>query len=492
MARTRSLMTSRLQVSAAGYPVAQQRDRPAGQDPRAALVLGAEIAATLALAMMIALLGAKLALLAIVVVSLMTMIALHPPIAAYALIGITPLVAGINRGAAVPALRPSEVLVVIAGVALCGRAIVRLPATSWPRVRVSRLDVAILLLAVTSSIIPLAWLSVRVQPIERDDVLYSLMVWKYYAVFLIFRSALRSPRQVRICLWIAMAAAALVAVFAIVESLQLFGIKAFLAKHYAPYGNVTAVSINRGGSTLGLPIAVADLLTLNLAIAIGLLNTSRRRPLLLGLVSLFVIGVFAAGEFSGVLALVVGTVAIAVATRRIRYLAVLPAAAAAAAIALRPVIDRRLQGFQSTSGLPKSWEGRLQNLQNYFFPQLFSHEHWLLGVRPAARVASSKLATGYIWIESGYTWLLWAGGVPLLLSFFYFLCTGGREALVVLRTRTDALGAAALAVVVGLSVDGVLMILDPHLTYRGAADLLFALLGITAAAHAMPTAARRS
>jgi hypothetical protein len=86
--------------------------------------------------------------------------------------------------------------------------------------------------------------------------------------------------------------------------------------------------------------------------------------------------------------------------------------------------------------------------------------------------------------------LLWAGGVPLLASFFYFLWAGGREALLVARTRVDALGAAALAVLVGLSVDGVLMILDPHLTYRGAADLLFALLGMTAAARAMRLAGR--
>jgi hypothetical protein len=313
------------------------------------------------------------------------------------------------------------------------------------------------------------------------------MIWKYYVIFLIFRSVVRSESQARICLWLSMGAAALVAVIAVVQSLQLFGVNAFLETWYAPYGDTSLVTNNRGGSTLSLPIAVADLMAFNLAIAIGLLKSSQRRWVLIGLISLFAVGVFASGQFSGVIGLVVAVGAIAVVTGRVRYLAVLPVSLAVALVALKPVVDKRLEGFQSPSGLPLSWQGRINNLENYFIPQLFSHGHWILGVRPAARVATSKIASGFIWIESGYMWLLWAGGIPLLLSFLYFLWAGGREAVTVFRARSDALAAAALAVVVSLSLVGVLMTIDPHLTYRGSADLMFALLGIVAAARMMPS-----
>lgn len=482
-----SLFVNRHELGFAGYPAARRGLPRAldGANDTAAYAAGS--AAAVVLAALIAFAGPKLALLTMVVLTLLGIMALRPAVAAYLMIAITPLVAGIDRGTVMPVLRPNEALMLLAIVALCGRAILRLNVSSRPQLRFQRLDVAILLLAVTSSIIPLAWLGLRGVKVESDDVLYSLMIWKYYAVFLIFRSTIRSPARARICLWLSMASAALVAVIAVLQSLGFPGVEAFLGSYYAPYGDVSAVSINRGGSTLSLPIAVADLMAFNLAIAIGLLKMSRARWPLIGFMSLFAIGIFASGQFSGVIALVVAVCAIVITTGRIRYLALFPASFVVAFVALRPVINKRLEGFQSPSGLPLSWQGRLDNLENYFLPQLFSHEHWVLGVRPAARVATQKIATGYIWIESGYLWLLWAGGLPLLLSFFYFLWAGAREALAVLRARADAPAAAALAVIVALSVVGVLMTIDSHLTYRGSADLLFALLGITAAARTMPS-----
>jgi hypothetical protein len=231
---------------------------------------------------------------------------------------------------------------------------------------------------------------------------------------------------------------------------------------------------------------VADLLIFNIAVAAGLITTgSRHRVLLCLMAFFFVIGVFAAGEFSGVIGLAIAVIVIAILTRRFSFLVWSMVPVVTAAVALRPVIERRLQGFQSPSGLPTSWEGRLHNLENYFWPELFSGNSWILGIRPAARVVSQRLATGYVWIESGYTWLLWAGGLPLLFSFFYFVWAAMREGSRVLRLHRDEAGAAGLAVVTALSVVSVLMIIDPHITYRGSGDLIFALLGITAAGASM-------
>ena len=407
-------------------------------------------------------------------------VAVRPAVGAYVLIGVTPLVAGMDRGLVIPVLRPNEAVLLLVAAGLLVRGVMRAASGTLPRPTIGATDLAILLLAFTSSALPLAVMLARDRPVAQDDLLYALMVWKYYGVYLVARTSIRTDDQVRICLWVSMIAASLVAGVAVLQALQLFGVPRALSTYYAPYGSTEALLNNRGGSTLALPIAVADLLTFNLGIVVGLLvRRSRARPALVILGATFVIGVLASGQISGAFGLVLGVVVMAVVTRRVRLLAAFIPIFAVAILALQPVVNRRLEGFDSASGLPVSWAGRLYNLTNYFWPELFSHGNFLLGVRPAARVATATMATGYVWIESGYTWLLWAGGIPLLLSFIYFLWTNLRRHLAITRDREDAVGAAALAVVVALVVIGVLMLIDPHLTYRGSADLLFVLLGLT-------------
>jgi hypothetical protein len=468
------------------YPISV-RGRPA-EGVRRLLVVAFGILAVLSLGLLLGVTAAVVpaprlafALIgtAVVVTSL-----LRPRLGAYLLVFLTPLLAGINRGGAIPVLRPSEALAALVGVGVVGRTILDAMVGRRRRFRPSRMDTAVLILATTSSVLPVLWMLARGDPLASDDLLYALMLWKFTAIYFIFRATVKTERQVLVCLWTAMLAGCAVSLIAILQSVGVGAVTSFVGRYYAPYGNLQAVVNNRGGATLGLPIAAADLLIFDLAIAAGFLATpgaltARRERSLAGAIAIvLLVGVLASGEFSAVIGLLVVVVALGLITRRgniFRY--VLPASLAAVTV-LRPVVERRLAGFSSASGLPVSWSGRLHNLTSYFWPELFSHWRFLLGVRPAARVIVPTQATGYVWIESGYTWLLWSGGVPLLIAFGWFVYVAIGRGVAVWRSRSDAIAVAAIASGVGSSMVTVLMLFDPHLTYRGAADLLFALIAL--------------
>jgi len=416
---------------------------------------------------------------AVLVVVIGGAVMLRPAFGAYLIVAATPLVGGIDRGVLLPLLRPSEAVALVVAVALVPAALQQ--AHRAGGVWLTRVDTALILLAFTGSVMPLAWMTVRGEAIEKDDVLYAIQLWKYYALFVIFRISVRTEREVRVTLWTAMVTGSLVAVIAILQSLQLFGVPALLATFYAPFDDASLLDIKRGTSTLASSAAVADVMVFCMAIAAGwLLLIRTHRLALTALFVVFVLGAIAAGQFSGYVGILVGIAALGFITRRLGRLSLsfMPVAIVGA-LALWPVLERRLAGFDTASGLPQSWEARLRNLEVHFWPKLQEGYNWLLGVRPAARVPNPDAFPGnFIFIESGHTWLLWIGGVPFTLAFFVFLfvamrATGGRT-----RERADAIGVAAAASFTALAVLAVLTTTDPHLTLRGAAELSFALLAL--------------
>jgi hypothetical protein len=338
-------------------------------------------------------------------------------------------------------------------------------------------------MAGTSSVLRLLWLVARGLTPTRDDLLYAGTIWKFYALFVLVRASVRTERQVRRCLHLAVASAAVMTVVAILQSMQIAGFPALVTAVYPIEGGGVATA-GRGSSTLGSPIAVGDVVAVSLAICLALLlRGPRRRAPLLALTALFTIGGIATGQFSGLIAIGVATFAVAVVARRVKrlVLASVPVAVAGLVV-LRPVVQARLATLDTSTGLPHSWWVRLENLRLYVWPEVFSGANWLFGVRPLAVLRVEAPWGNQIYIESGHTWLLWTGGVPFLLAYLTFIWVAARTVAVPARSRCDAVGVAATAALASLSVVFVLMTFDPHLTMRGGADLLFSLLALATAA----------
>jgi hypothetical protein len=361
---------------------------------------------------------------------------------------------------------------------------VRTGEVRWPRI--GAVDVTMLALCVCSSVVPLTMMVVRQRTITSDDFLYAIVLWKLFAEYVIVRLAVTTREQALRCLVLLMIASAIVAVVALAQ-VGLPPVAGVLNKYISTGSTAAAESGTRGSSLLGLPTASADLAILSLGVAIAMISRGYPHRLwLAGLAVLYVLGVFAAAEFATLIGLFIAAVALLVLTRYIRLAAYAIPVALLGGILLWPVISTRLAGFQSSTGLPQSWVIRLVNLRTYFWPALFSDNNWLLGVRPSARILNTTRTGGFVWIESGYTWLLWGGGIPLLASYIAFVVSVLRRGWAFAR-RADPAGVAATAVAAAVCAQVALMALDPHLTYRGSGDELFMVLALVRALPALRT-----
>jgi len=419
------------------------------------------------------------------VLVLVLIVTIYPASGAYLLLAVTPLVAGIGRGVVVPIVRPNEALLLLV---VFGLLLHLLVTPAWGRRKTAslyfhRFDGAIVLLAISGSVLPLLWMVVRGRTITQTDIFYALQLWKYYAVFLVVRMSVVTSDQVGQCLKVVLVSSCLVALIAILQSRQLFGLPALLHRVYSPTEQIINVNDKRGSATLGNTFAVGDIMVFSLAIAAAwIAHGSRHRTRLTLIAGLLLLGAVASGEVSSFVGIIVGAFAVGFVLRRLgRTLVLLGVSAFAAAIALWPVIQARLNGFNNAYGLPVSWVGRLHNLQTFFWPQLGQSYNWLTGVRPTARVPtplSLRYQGPWIWIESGHTWLLWTGGVVFLVAYFVYVIVTMRGVLGIARQRKDIVGVAATGSFAALAVTAVLMTFDVHLTLRGAAELSFGLLAL--------------
>jgi hypothetical protein len=401
----------------------------------------------------------------------------------------SPLLVGLYRGALVPGLRLNEILLVpvAAGLGLVlldrwRRAAWRVPAGFHV------LDVVVFLVAFTSSVTTLLWMYARARPISGEDVQYSLAVWKLAVLYALVRLFLRSARTVRTMLLATLATACVVGVIGTLQAVGVGPVIDFVATLVPVGDDGYEVAGSRATSTVGNPIGYGDLLVFASVVAAALaLCQPRRRVLLWSAAAALALSALASGSFSTVVALVVAGIVFALVTRTGQWLTWAAIVLGPVAfVGLQPVIAGRLDSLDPDTGLPVSWTdryGRLDNLERYFWPRLGEDFNWLLGVRPASRVPGE--VREWVYIESGYTWALWNGGLPLLAAVIALLAV----AFLVGRRLASSGDPVATAMGVALSVVpcvlAVLLLFDPHLTLRGGAEFLFLLLGMGATLDVM-------
>lgn len=450
--------------------------RPAISQPSERAVIGLAVGCAVAVGGLSGLIGPAVVL-GLAAATLFVAVAARPALAAYLYVTAVPYTAGIERGVLLPLVRPHEALEVFLLLALAAGWLVRFARGEKTRIRLTRLDTAIVGMAALSSIWPLGWAVARWQAVTADDVMASMALWKYFALYVMYRVALRRPEQVRRCLWLVLLGAAGLAAMALVQSLGLVGIEGLLARHYEV---PDMPGSGRGTATLGNAIAVGDYLAYGIALLMAwsaYRQIDRRVLVPLGLV--LVGGLVGTGQFSAWIAGGIVVMALLWHERRLKRLVgrALPLVIIGV-VGGFPVIVRRLAGF-AAGGLPVSWVVRWDNIHTFYLPQL-AGLGFVFGVRPDTVLPAPETWRDVIFLESGHLALLWVGGIPLLLAFFWFLGVAMRQSRRTAGARRDEIGAAALAVWASLCVLAILTLFDIHLTLRGGADLLFILLGISA------------
>jgi putative peptidoglycan lipid II flippase len=412
---------------------------------------------------------------------------LRPVWAVVGYIVLDPLLAGFERGSMVPGLRLNEVLLipVLAGLlpVLLRR---RLESDRRPNLSVKPLDAAVFALAFTGSVSTLMWMYARARDITTDDLLYALTLWRLVAVYVMVRVVLRQARAVRAALMAVLAVAGLIGVVGLLQALGVRAVIDGLSTLFPPQPGGYGLSDNRATATLGNPIAYGDVMLYAAVIAAALARALRRTRWYLALAGALALSALASGQVSILIAVVITGLALAMVTRTIgRATLSLAALLAVALLVLRPVLAARLNSASAdpVTGLPDSWTGpygRLTNLEQYFWPKIAVDYNWLFGVRTAGRVPGLESWRSWVYIESGYTWAVWTGGLPLLAAVIVLLVVTVRTGRRLTPSEEPVARAIGITVTTLAYSLAVLMIFDPHLTFRGAGEMVFILLALAA------------
>jgi len=385
-----------------------------------------------------------------------------------------PVLAGMPRDRYLPLLRPSEglqIAVIGTGCVIAFAAYGR--GLRW-RLDIRPLDWWMAALAALSSVVPLAWLVARDEPVNLGLILAASPMIKYLLLWVLVRVAIRTSADRMLILTAAILGGLFVAGTAIAEAAGIGPIKELLGTYWSAEG--TPAFEGRAFTTIGSAIASGALLVLTAGISLGL-AVKRNSVSMLAVTGVLLVGVIATGQMTSLAGIIVGLGVVAQAHRVLaKTLAFGLPVLIVAGVGMSSVIAERLANTAGRSMIPQSWVIRWANVTELYWPSIVDGG-WKLGVSPDTIVIPPDTWREEVFLESGYLWAVWIGGIPLLLALIGFLWSGWRLTatpqpnadLDILRIATR--GALAFMIVFNL--------IDPHASLRGGADLLYVLTATT-------------
>jgi hypothetical protein len=460
--------------------VKADESRPRGLERSGPPLITAAIAAAVGAGAAAAVVG-PIAVGGAVVLALFGLVAWRPVLGTYLYLATLPFLAGLDRGALVPLLRPNEALLVLLLASAVTGGYIRAVKGAPLHLDLRRFDIPLAAFFLLATVWPIASMMLRgVMPLA-SDIAAIFPACKLAALFLLVRTTVRSPRQVLWCIRLIIAGAVALAAIAVLQTLSVGPVLELLETWWPTAPDPIDA---RGASTLTNPIATGDYI----AIAMTLLVMSGLRGLLgrwarVGAGLVLAAGLLATGQFSTWLAaLLMGVLVLRYFSLPRKSLVRIAPIVVLAALSGSPALLRRI-GNLSGGTWPHSWRVRWDNLERFYIPELVEHGRFFAGVSPNSVINPHDNMRDVVYLESGYLQFLWMGGVPLLVAFVV-LSFAVFKLSRPLRSRTDGVGACASTLAIAWWMVVFLSVLDAHLFMRGVGDLIFTLLGIVAASAA--------
>lgn len=460
--------------------VQADESRRRAHEPSVSPVIAAAIATAVVAGVTAAVIG-PIAVGLAVALGVFGLVAWRPVLATYLYLATLPFLAGLDRGAVFPLLRPNEALLglLLAGAVTGGY--LRVLKGAPLHLRLRRFDIPLAAFVLLATVWPISSMMLRGGMPHLSDIVAVLPVCKLAALFLLVRATVRSPTQVLWCIRLIIGGAVGLAAIAVLQTLSVGPVLEVLETWWP----TTPDRIDaRGTATLNHAIATGDYILIAMTLlvmsaACGLLGRGTR----VGAGLVLTAGLLAAGQFSAWLAaLLMGALIVRhFGPKRLSVLRVAPLVVLAGLIGA-PALLRRIGDF-SGGMLPQSWRVRWDNLERFYIPELLEHGRFFVGVSPDSVINPRDNLRDQVFLESGYLQFLWVGGVALLVAFVVLSCAVFQLSRP-LTARGDSVGACAVTLGIVWWMVVFMSVFDAHLFMRGVGDLIFVLLGIVAAGAA--------